>query len=89
MHGERGEGAAQANRSCHAPGEREVRHARLQSVEGERIRDDVGRHAERIAAVVEPHRTVDLAGGTPAVAMPQRAAELGVLKRAGESARRG
>ena len=89
MHGERGDRAGQSHRSRYTPGERKARHAGAQPIERYRVRHDVGRDAERVRAIIQPHRAPHLAHGAVAVALAQRAAELRVLEGAGEGPHRG
>ena len=92
MRPQRGDGTRQADRPAHGAGERQTGEARAQPVERQRIRRHVGEHAQGVAAHVEPHRAAHRArrGGLSGrgVAVPQRAAELGIAVGTGERAGR-
>ena len=83
-----GERTRQPDCPAHGSHQRQTREARPQAVERQRIRGHVGEDAQRFSPQVEPHGAADGACGALAVAVAQRAAELGVAIRSGEGPRR-
>ena len=73
-----GDRTVETHRPADRAGERQAGEARPQAVERQRIGGHVGVHAKRVAAHVEPHRAAHGARRRLAVAVAQRAAELGV-----------